>query len=59
MAGALIDRLLHHWHTVNIRGDSHRTRLHFELWNALDSQAEELEKPTPKGMRERREPRTS
>lgn len=59
MAGALIDRLLHHCHIVNIRGNSYRMRLHSELWNALHSQAEEPEKPTPKRTRKRREPQTS
>ena len=28
MAAALIDRLLHHWHIVNIRGNSYRMREH-------------------------------
>ncbi|MEZ5442872.1 MAG: ATP-binding protein, partial [Lysobacterales bacterium] len=28
MAAALIDRVLHHCHLVNIRGNSYRTRLH-------------------------------
>ena len=32
MAGALIDRLLHHCHIVNIRGNSYRTRHHADLW---------------------------
>ena len=31
MAGALIDRLLHHWHIVNIRGNSYRVRHHRDL----------------------------
>ena len=31
MAGALIDRLLHHCHIVNIRGNSYRVRHHREL----------------------------
>jgi DNA replication protein DnaC len=35
MAGALIDRLLHHCHIVNIRGNSYRMRQHNELWQAL------------------------
>jgi hypothetical protein len=34
MAGALIDRLLHHCQIVNIRGNSYR-RQHDELWPAL------------------------
>jgi DNA replication protein DnaC len=35
MAAALIDRLLHHCHIVNIRGNSYRMRKHSDLWNAL------------------------
>lgn len=33
MAAALIDRLLHHCHIVNIRGNSYRLRHHAELRN--------------------------
>jgi DNA replication protein DnaC len=35
MAAALIDRLLHHCHIVNIRGNSFRMREHTELWKQL------------------------
>jgi len=35
MAGALIDRLVHHCHIVNIRGNSYRMRQHSELWQTL------------------------
>jgi DNA replication protein DnaC len=35
MAAALIDRLLHHCHIVNIRGNSYRMRQHTDLWKAL------------------------
>ena len=31
MAAALIDRLLHHYHIVNIRGKSYRMRAHQDL----------------------------
>ena len=31
MAGALIDRVLHHCHIVNIRGNSYRMRAHQDL----------------------------
>ena len=31
MAAALIDRLLHHCHIVNIRGNSYRMREHQDL----------------------------
>jgi DNA replication protein DnaC len=37
MAAALIDRLLHHCHIVNIRGNSFRMRQHTELWKQLQS----------------------
>jgi len=35
MAAALIDRLVHHCHIVNIRGNSYRMRQHAELRSAL------------------------
>lgn len=35
MAGALIDRLVHHCHIVNIRGNSYRMRQHAELYGVL------------------------
>ena len=35
MAAALIDRLVHHCHIVNIRGNSYRMRHHAELHRAL------------------------
>jgi DNA replication protein DnaC len=35
MAAALIDRLLHHCHIVNIRGNSFRMRHHSDLWKQL------------------------
>lgn len=37
MAAALIDRLLHHCHIINIRGNSYRMRHHTELWRSLNS----------------------
>jgi len=39
MAAALIDRLLHHCHVVNIRGTSYRMRHNVEPWTALNSPA--------------------
>ena len=36
MAAALIDRLLHHCHLVNIRGNSYRMREHADLLRALE-----------------------
>jgi DNA-binding NtrC family response regulator len=41
MAAALIDRILHHCHIVNMRGNSYRVRQHTELWRALHQDAEE------------------
>jgi DNA replication protein DnaC len=35
MAAALIDRLVHHCHIVNIRGNSYRMRHHAELRTVL------------------------
>ena len=35
MAAALIDRLLHHCHIINIRGNSYRMRAHSDLWKQL------------------------
>lgn len=40
MAAALIDRVLHHCHLVNIRGNSYRMREHSELYRALQSDVE-------------------
>jgi DNA replication protein DnaC len=37
MATALIDRLVHHCHIVNIRGNSFRLRHHGDLWRSLDT----------------------
>ena len=50
MAAALIDRLVHHCHIVNIRGNSFRMRHHSELSAALlaDSQPE---RPSPRTRR--------
>ncbi len=41
MAAALIDRILHHCHIVNIRGNSYRMRQHTELWRTLRQDSEE------------------
>jgi DNA replication protein DnaC len=40
MAAALIDRVLHHCHLVNIRGNSYRMREHTELYRALRADVE-------------------
>lgn len=54
MAAALIDRLLHHCHIVNIRGNSYRLRKHSEVWQALHTPDME-EDPSPKTRRKRRQ----
>jgi DNA replication protein DnaC len=54
MAAALIDRLLHHCHIVNIRGNSFRMRQHADLSEALLTHAEEEAKPSPKKRRKTR-----
>jgi DNA replication protein DnaC len=41
MAAALIDRVLHHCHLVNIRGNSYRMREHGDLWQSLAPAAAE------------------
>jgi DNA replication protein DnaC len=57
MAAALIDRLLHHCHIVNIRGNSYRMRRHSELWRTLNSSGEEhsasASSPPLKGRRKK------
>ena len=50
MAAALIDRLLHHCHIVNIRGSSYRMRKHIDLSKILHSPPAE---PSPLPPRER------
>ena len=37
MAAALIDRLLHHCHIVNVRGNSYRMRAHQDLLRSVRS----------------------
>ena len=41
MASALIDRLLHHCHIVNIRGNSYRMKNHSELFRTLNYESDE------------------
>jgi DNA replication protein DnaC len=45
MAAALIDRLLHHCHIVNIRGNSYRMRAHRDLANRLSGAPPRPEPP--------------
>ena len=46
MAAALIDRVLHHCHLVNIRGNSYRMREHTELYHTLQSDVDAAEPVT-------------
>jgi DNA replication protein DnaC len=55
MAAALIDRLVHHCHIVNIRGNSYRMRHHAELHRALGSTRSSPER----GSRSRRKEATA
>ena len=57
MAGALIDRLVHHCHIVNIRGNSYRLRQHAELYGVL-SRRGQAEPPPPKRRPRAREAAT-
>lgn len=52
MAAALIDRILHHCHMVNIRGNSYRMREQTDLYRSLGGEI--LVSPSP----ERRSRRT-
>lgn len=53
MAAALIDRLLHHCHIVNIRGNSYRMRHHAELWahRLPEGDSASASSPKPKGRK--------
>jgi DNA replication protein DnaC len=54
MAAALIDRVLHHCHIVNIRGNSYRMRQHTEVWRALRQDAEGAATRSPRRAKEGR-----
>jgi DNA replication protein DnaC len=58
MAAALIDRLVHHCHIVNIRGNSFRMRQHRELWQSLQHGQQETAR-APKRPRQRQEVQTT
>jgi DNA replication protein DnaC len=53
MATALIDRLVHHCHIINIRGNSYRLRQHGDLWHSRQPADPEKGEERPK----RRNPR--
>jgi hypothetical protein len=54
MAAALIDRLMHRCHVVNIRGNSYRMREHADLRLAVRRDAD-LEDPEPVTRKRRKE----
>jgi DNA replication protein DnaC len=58
MAAALIDRLLHHCHVVSIRGNSYRLRHHTDVYQALNTSAEEEQSQSRRRNR-RRETQTT
>lgn len=58
MAGALIDRLVHHCHIVNIRGNSYRMRQHAELYAVLHHRSEAAAPPPSKRRGRAREAAT-
>jgi DNA replication protein DnaC len=57
MAAALIDRLVHHCHIVNIRGNSYRMRHHTELSKALHAAPAEQRSSLPRRGRTTRQQR--
>ncbi len=57
MAAALIDRIVHHCHILNIRGNSYRMRQHTELWQQLKASSEGSS--TARSRRKAKEEQTS
>ena len=55
MASALIDRLVHHCHIVNIRGNSYRMRRHADLQQLLTPQPPTATRSTPRRGSRRQE----
>jgi hypothetical protein len=49
MAAALIDRLLHHCHIVNVRGNSYRLRHHVSIARAAEPEGPRGSAPTHSG----------
>ena len=50
MAAALIDRLLHHCHIVNIRGHSFRMRAHQDIWRSMQRADNDAPPPRATGI---------
>jgi DNA replication protein DnaC len=59
LAAALIDRLLHHCHIVNIRGNSFRMRHHADLWHTLQGDSASASSPPPRTRRSTKEKTTT
>jgi DNA replication protein DnaC len=59
MAAALIDRLLHHCHIVNIRGNSYRMRQHTDLSKILHSPPAEPSPSSPPRRRAKAKEKTT
>ena len=59
MAAALIDRLLHHCHIVNIHGNSYRMRQHTDLSKILHSPPAELSLSPPRRRRAKAKEKTT
>lgn len=53
MATALIDRLVHHCHIINIRGNSYRLRQHGHLWPSRPEPEKEEDKSKPRTRKQR------
>ena len=53
MAAALIDRLMHHCHVVNIRGNSYRMREHTDLWKAIQPNYEDRPSTSTRGRKKK------
>jgi len=56
MAAALLDRVLHHCHIVNIRGNSYRMRKHTDLWRTLNEPEPDPGKPARRTRKSRASP---
>lgn len=55
MDSALIDRLVHHCHIVNIRGNSYRMKNHADVSAALHSHRATAEQPDSRARRRSRQ----
>jgi hypothetical protein len=53
MAAALIDRLLHHCHIIDIRGNSFRMRHHSDVRSQLQGEGTAATAPKRRGSRQK------